>query len=339
MSNTKVYTAIGGFLGILILILDSKTAIAGATQGIELCIKVVVPALFPFFVLSALLTSALAGSKKSMLRPLATLLGIPDGAESVFITGVLGGYPLGAKSVSDICHSGQLPQKDAQRMMAFCNHAGPSFIFGMTSVLFISLWIPWALWGIQIISSVMTAIILPGRSEGGVQIRPGKPAGLPDALHTSLKATASICGWVVLFRILIAIMQRWILWILPNEGQVLIMGLLELTNGFCDLDSVSNEGTRMILASAFLAFGGICVTMQTLSLASFVSMKLYLPGKILQAFASVVLTCLVLWGIPGVDKPNNLADIGLTFFCLWIISAAILRKTQKRSSNPAPVGV
>ena len=38
-------------LGLLILILDGKTAYNGAVDGIELCLKTVIPALFPFFVI------------------------------------------------------------------------------------------------------------------------------------------------------------------------------------------------------------------------------------------------------------------------------------------------
>ena len=36
-------------LGMLVLILDSKTALAGAREGIDLCIRTVIPSLFPFF--------------------------------------------------------------------------------------------------------------------------------------------------------------------------------------------------------------------------------------------------------------------------------------------------
>ena len=45
----------------LALILDGRTAIDGARQGIELCLRTVIPSLFPFFVLSILLTSSLLG--------------------------------------------------------------------------------------------------------------------------------------------------------------------------------------------------------------------------------------------------------------------------------------
>ena len=42
--------------GMLVLILDGKAALLGAQAGVELCLNTVIPSLFPFFVLSVLLT-------------------------------------------------------------------------------------------------------------------------------------------------------------------------------------------------------------------------------------------------------------------------------------------
>ena len=88
----------------LALILDGRTAIDGARQGIELCLRTVIPSLFPFFVLSILLTSSLLGSSLAVLRPLGRLFGMPDGAESLLIPAFLGGYPVAA-DISAIDHN------------------------------------------------------------------------------------------------------------------------------------------------------------------------------------------------------------------------------------------
>ena len=67
--NNQIY-GIGAAVGMLLLILDSKTAVTGAWDGIELCLRTVIPSLFPFFIISAALTSSLAGMKLPLLRPL-----------------------------------------------------------------------------------------------------------------------------------------------------------------------------------------------------------------------------------------------------------------------------
>ena len=98
--RADTWTGIVAAIGISLLILDSKTALAGAQSGVELCIRTVIPSLFPFFLFSILLTTSLMGRRIRILRPLCRLCRIPEGAESILIAGCLGGYPVGAQCVS-----------------------------------------------------------------------------------------------------------------------------------------------------------------------------------------------------------------------------------------------
>ena len=79
MNPKKILPIAGAFLGILLLILDGRTALLGAQAGIALCLKTIVPALFPFFVLSILLTNALTDINLPLLSFLCGLLRIPKG--------------------------------------------------------------------------------------------------------------------------------------------------------------------------------------------------------------------------------------------------------------------
>ena len=98
---------------------------------------------------------------------------------------------------------------------------------------------------------------------------------------------AGVCGWVLLFRVGLAFLNRWFLWLLPAEGSAAVTGLLELANGCCTLNSIRDPGTRFVICSGILAFGGLCVWMQTASVAEGVSLKWYLPGKLLQTALAV----------------------------------------------------
>ena len=90
--HTPMAVAIASALGMLVLILDAKTALSGAAAGVELCIRTVIPSLFPFFFLSVMLTATLVGRALPPLRWLGRLLRLPEGAECIYITGLLGGY-------------------------------------------------------------------------------------------------------------------------------------------------------------------------------------------------------------------------------------------------------
>ena len=117
MGKRRILPGVVAALGMLILILDTKTALWGATQGIDLCIRSVIPSLFPFFLLSGILVKSLMGAKLPLLRPVGRLLGIPKGAEALLISGFLGGYPVGAKCIRDAWNRGGISKQDAERML------------------------------------------------------------------------------------------------------------------------------------------------------------------------------------------------------------------------------
>ena len=90
----KIITGILAALAMLMIILDTKTAIQGSREGIRLCLQTVIPALFPFFILSGIVNNFLWGKHLPLLHPLAALCKIPKGSESLLVLGLIGGYPV-----------------------------------------------------------------------------------------------------------------------------------------------------------------------------------------------------------------------------------------------------
>lgn len=319
MKKSGLLSTIAAGAGILILILDSKTALQGAREGIALCMQTVIPSLFPFFVFSILLTGSLTGRAIPVLRPLGKLTGIPNGAESIFLAGLLGGYPVGAQSVAYAYKNGQLSRQDARRMMGFCSNAGPSFLFGIIGPSFGELWMVWALWLIHIASAVLVGIILPGKSTQVLEPSKSATVTLPGALQSAVKAMASVCGWVILFRVILAFANRWLFWVFPSWGQVVLSGLLELTNGCCALGSIENVGFRFAICSGLLAFGGLCVTMQTSSVSSGIGLGYYFPGKVMQSLFSILLS----FGLQRVILHREGYKLGAVIFLIGAASIII----------------
>lgn len=271
----------------ILLILDAKTALSGAKDGIALCLYTVIPSLFPFFILSSLLTSSLTGKNISILRPIGKLCGIPVGAESLLVLSLFGGYPVGAQAISDAYRQGHLTKTAAHRLLGFCSNAGPAFLFGMVGPLFTSRIVPWVLWLIHILSALIVGAVLPGKSRDTCLLCKSLPLTVPQALEQSLRIMANVCGWIVIFRVILAVMNRWILLLLPLEGQVLLSGLLELSNGCLALRSVQSEASRFVLSACMLAIGGLCVGMQTVAVTASLGTGLYFPGKLLQSLISI----------------------------------------------------
>ena len=313
--------------GLAVLILDGRVAIVGAREGLQLCLNTLVPTLFPFFFLSNILTAGLMGRKIPLLRPLGRICKLPEGAEYILIAGFLGGYPLGAQCISQACESGSLSNLDGRRMLAFCNNCGPAFVFGVCGTLFQDSNIPWLLFSIQILSAIAVAVILPGKPRHCGVILGRKPSAV-QALRRALLSMAGVCGWVVLFRTALAVLERWFGWYISATGNVIINGILELSNGCIGLYSIERSQLRFILCAGFLTFGGLCVTMQTYSAATGVDRSMYFPGKVLQTDISLTLACLLCepkWAV----LPGGIAALMGIF----------LQKREIRCRNPQKVVV
>lgn len=328
MKRKQYLSSIAAAFCMIVLIFDSKTALTGAQHGIELCIKTVIPSLFPFFVCSILLTDTLDDRSHPFQNQLAKFLRIPHAAVPVLIPAFLGGYPVGAQCVGNLYRKGFLDKSTAQRLLAFCNNAGPSFLFGMVSQFFPAVWMVWLLWFIHIGSAFLTSRTIPLLNTYEEPIPLNLQTDVPEnPLLKAARVMVSVCCWVVLFRTGIAIMRKWFLWMFPVSAQVLLTGFLELTNGCCNLDKVDNIPLRFILCSCMLAFGGFCVFLQTASVTQGLSLRCYFWGKLIQTVFSFLLSCIVM------------TESGL----LWLLCVfpffIFVRKVQNKYSIPRTIPV
>lgn len=289
-------------LGMLMLILDSRQASQSAQEAIILCIRTVIPSLFPFFLLSACM--------------------VGFGSGNVPLTGLLGGYPVGAQALG----TSKIDRAEANRMLSWCSQAGPSFIFGIAAAQFPSTGYGWYLWGIQIVSALSVGWAFSGFPREQTE-KSHSSVTLSRAMHTALRAMATVCGWVVLFRVILGFLQRWIFFFLPETVTILLSGLLELTNGCLMLQNVENLHVRFLLCLIFLNFGGFCVILQTVSVAGKLDIRYYLAGKVLQTGLAV------LFGSVFLGYFIMLIPLALIFGGIHLI------KARKNSSNPVPIGV
>ena len=289
MEKRKWFAAAAASVMMLALILDSRTAFSGAAQGVELCLKTIIPSLFPFLFLSGLFSGAFSGSPLPGLRFLGKAFALPPKMEYLLVPAFLGGYPVGAQCVSDAYASGCLSRRKAEKLLAFCSNVGPAFVFGILPSEFQKNHLVWAIWGIQILSA-WTAARFFADPETGREF-PGTARNPPQAgIEPAIQAMLKICGWIILFRVVIAFLDRWILWAVGTDGRVAIIGLLELSNGCCCLRLISREGVRFVICNVLLSFGGLCVVYQTASVCRGLKLRYYFLGKTLQGCTAAFLS-------------------------------------------------
>lgn len=313
--------------GLILLILYRDYAIIGAQDGITQCIQVIIPSLFPFFFITAYLNPLLLGISPAFIRRICKHFGIPIGCEGILLLGLVGGYPVGAQSISEAYHRGTICKNQAKILLGYCSNAGPAFIFGVIGQLFDSPIVPWLLWLIQILSALITGLLLPKDRSGKQKTEAKSAISFPQALQKSLQITASVCGWIILFKVIMAIfiikMPTWVV-----AKQSYYSGFLELSGGCLLLKGIGDISVRFILCAVFLSFGGICVFMQTISAAVPFGLGLYLPGKLIQTCISILL-CLPILLIEGRNP----------YLCCFILLSCVLciyllrRLSRKKCGN------
>lgn len=281
------------------LLWDAAGAAEAVRHGTELCLASVIPALFPFFVVSSLLVSLGAGRAARILEcPFRALFRCGGAGAAAFLLGMLGGYPVGAATVASLVRQGDVSPAEGRRLLAFCSNAGPSFIIGVAGLtVFGSARTGAYLYLIHITAAMAAGFLLRGRRAvtGGTYHPPARP-GLISAFLSAVQGAASamgrVCAFVVFFLVLLSLTERVTGPLPPGAA-----GFLELTNGVLRL---SPTRTGFITAAALLGWGGLSVHCQTASVLDGTNVPLdrYFLGKALQSLLSALLAAALWHTIP-----------------------------------------
>ena len=282
-----LFFLLGAMLAILLCADQSAQAVRAA---LALCAQSVVPALFPFFVLSGLFISlGYAESVGAAFAPLMRhLLGCPDVGAVAFFLGITGGYPIGGRTVGELCRTGRCSREEAAQLLTFCNNAGPAFILGIAgSGCFHDVRCGVWLYLIHITAALLSGMLLRGKyaTSGSIRIHDDPPftSAFVQSIRSGTMAMLQISGFVVFFQVICQLLATLRFWQHP-----LLLGVIELTGGMMALPC-SAQG--FIWASGLLGWGGLSVHCQTAAVLSGtgIPMRRYFLGKLLQAGISMLL--------------------------------------------------
>lgn len=257
----------------IILLLNPESATEGAREGLRVAFETVIPAILPFSVFSSALVYS--GSIEKIASPRAT----------AFITGFLGGYPTGCKTVCDLYDEGLIEKHEAEKLLAYVNNGG--IIFGLNVCGRLNFASKAA--GVVIFSSGVAAALITGIlfSKGkSPHIKQRKNKKMPPMAILG-KSIAS--GGSVIINIASSLVVTYALIdALKLESLPFLAGICEMTKGI----TYAGKIKHLPLASFFFSFGGLGVFAQSSALCakSDISMKWYLPGKILTGVTAYVIT-------------------------------------------------
>ena len=276
-----------------------------AQNAVRLCLEVVIPSLFPFFVCSNLFIALGAANVLSryLSRFMRPLFGVPGGGALAMVLGVISGYPVGASCAARLYTSGSCTKTEAERLLAFCNNSGPLFILGAVGIGMLgSQKLGILLYTAHVGAALLTGLLFRGygrkiAGSAGTALPPAPAQGMRNAAASVGTAVADavdsifkVCGFVILFAVFAAALPTY-------PGSQFIYALLEITGGIKTLLGLQGLGGLLLpLVSLFLAFSGISVLLQVAGIVmpSGLSVRPYIFGKLTQAVLAFGLTLLLL---------------------------------------------
>lgn len=299
------------------LILVPSQAMTGAKNGLSLCFNVIIPSLFPFFVLSSLavdlgLAAYLGRLLEGVMRPLFRVSG---SCAIAVVLGFVGGYPLGAKTALELYRQGLCSKVETERLLAFCNNSGPAFILGVVGAgIFGSGQIGLLLYASHCLASLLTGLLFRfyGRETPSSCAAPSHskpiaattvPAAFTGAVVRSFSSTLNICAFVTFFSAMLQLMTACgvfsalaqllsLVGVSPQRAPQLVAGLLELTSGVSSLGGVTNSPGSISMAAFMLGWAGLSVHCQVLCflIDGDLSPRTYLLGKLMHGIIAALLT-------------------------------------------------
>lgn len=312
--------ALGLVLAGLGLVLAPGEAMKGARTGLELCYNVIIPSLFPFFVLSSLvvdlgLASWLGRVLEPVMRPLFRVSGA---CASAVALGFVGGYPVGAKTALSLYRNGLCSKTEAERLLAFCNNSGPAFILGVVGAgVFGDSRIGLLLYLVHALASLLVGLLFRfygGRETGASRGKSGAQpiaavrlsAAFTGSVARSFQSALSICAFVTFFSVTIQLLTHFGVFSAVAAGlsavftplglteewaMRLLTGLIEISSGVWSLSGTGALAGRASMAAFMLGWAGLSVHCQVLSFLadSGLSTRTYICGKLLHGGLSAVL--------------------------------------------------
>ena len=273
---------------LILMLLHPEITVKGASNGLLLWYSSVVPALFPFMVLSSLIVAS--GSLSVLMAPvqlvLGPLLGLSADGCYTLLSGLVCGFPMGAKTCADFLSRGQISLKEGKFLMAVCNHASPMFLLGYVYPLFhgnLPLWkLLAAVYGPALLLALPARLLyrngaptgrkpkmqgiaepqeIPGPNPPSPnQSNPGNLSA-DEAILSSVEVLCRIGGLLILFSIAVEFLRGARQ--LPTGLRLFLMGAMEMTTGIRELAAALPYPYSAAAACASLTFGGLSGIFQT----------------------------------------------------------------------------
>lgn len=299
---------------LLFLLAKPKLSFSGARNGLILWADVVLPTLLPFMICTGVVVAL--GGVPLLVHPFYFLLDrifhFSEAGSFVFLSGLLCGYPMGAKTAGEFVCWNMISKKEGQYLLAVSNHPSPMFLLGYVMAawtgkdpipLLLSVYLP-----LFPLSKAARAFYgFPGKTS--YPVREKNPAdsyenfSFDKSMMSSFEVMVKIGGYIMLF----SIAAEFIKAISPFSPQVnaILLGITEMTTGIYQISQVIHGLPLKLALVGVTVFGGLSGIFQTKSVLdnqknAGLSIRHYIIWKLIHVSLScITLTLLSLVPLPG----------------------------------------
>ncbi len=245
-------------------------------DGIAVWAYNVLPALFPFAVLTPLATKFFPKKRRSVCKK---LFGVP--ADEIFAASLLCGYPIGAKAIAESRLEGDF----VVCACAFCSSASPVFVVATVGASLLKSTAATLVLALSHLLSIFACGFLFRKKVCSSECCDSEKSvfafdDIGNTLTSAVLSVLSVGGLIALFYMLTDMIKSVIPMKLAQSAITgFLLGLLEMTNGIISVCAECDLFAATVLCSFLLAFGGLCVFAQSMA---FLAKKHLNPLKFLQ---------------------------------------------------------
>lgn len=248
-----------------LMLVFGKELKEGALRGINIALTVIVPTLFPFFILSDLWISTFTIKDNGLAgRGFELLFGVPGCAFSAFLSGLICGFPIGVKTATTLYNDQRISKDQLTRICGFCNNPSAAFIIsGVGTGLLGSTKLGLTLYFVTAISAIICGMIFrtTNKINPKSSINSRQNFNLVKSVKDAGINSITVSSFIIFFSSLISA-----LFAVTNNSFIdtLIAIFLEIScavNIVIQTSSFSNE-TKLALLAFALSFSGLSVHLQ-----------------------------------------------------------------------------
>lgn len=342
-----------------LLILTHPAAVGEAVgAAVSSCLEVMIPSLFAFTVLAVYLQGSglYRLALKPLTKPLSKLMRLDEELCAVFILGNIGGYPVGARLISELVRQGRLSRDDGGRMLCFCYGSGPSFVISIVGLrVFGSAAAGAVIFGACLLSSLVIGVIICRRGERIRLTSAGERYDLSSGCFVSSVMSAArvmytVCAMIVGFSVVTAAadvtgLSDGAARLFEQAGagtssEHILPSLLEISR----IKSLFPEhGFIAPLCGALLSLGGVCVLLQISAVtAGAVPLKQFLLSRLPAMALSALFSCAAIpWCGRAAEHIPTSGDLQVQMFsvnaamsvCVMVMCGILLAGSRGSSSR------